>query len=226
MKDTKKELNYIRQMLTFLDNHPLVAMVGDSYDIFNFVELLGSIKEEVIEKTKGGKFIIIRPDSGDPIVVLPQLLESLERNFGVTTNEKGFKVLNNVRLIWGDGINELTVRSILRTVVDYLGYSADNIAFGMGGELLQIVNRDDLKFAMKCSNAIIDGVSVPVFKDPITDRSKKSLAGILDVEIKDEKLVVVQGKSDNSQMKVRFLNGGIMNMSNFQEIQEKILSKM
>ena len=46
-----------------------------------------------------------------------------------TTNSKGFKVLNNVRLIQGDGVNELTIRSILGGFMA-MGWSADNIAFG------------------------------------------------------------------------------------------------
>jgi nicotinamide phosphoribosyltransferase len=58
-----------------------------------------------------------------------------------------------------------------------LGYSADNIAFGMGGALLQQVDRDTQKFAMKASSAKINGEWVSVVKDPITDPGKKSKAG-------------------------------------------------
>jgi nicotinamide phosphoribosyltransferase len=58
-----------------------------------------------------------------------------------------------------------------------LGYSADNIAFGMGGALLQQLDRDTQKFAMKCSSAQINGEWVDVVKDPITDSGKKSKAG-------------------------------------------------
>ena len=62
------------------------------------------------------------------------------------------------------------------------GWSADNIAFGMGGGLLQHVNRDDMKFAMKASAiSYNDDASdwVPFKKDPITDPGKKSKAGRL-----------------------------------------------
>ena len=57
------------------------------------------------------------------------------------------------------------------------GWSADNIAFGMGGALLQQLDRDTQRFAMKCSSAKINGVWVDVQKDPITDPGKKSKAG-------------------------------------------------
>jgi nicotinamide phosphoribosyltransferase len=47
----------------------------------------------------------------------------------------------------------------------------------MGGALLQIVDRDTQKFAMKASSACINGEWVDVVKDPITDSGKKSKAG-------------------------------------------------
>jgi nicotinamide phosphoribosyltransferase len=109
------------------------------------------------------------------------MLFILEHYFGSVKNDKGYKVLNNVRVIWGDGINNLSLSSILRVVVDVCGFSADNIAFGMGGGLLQQCDRDTLKFAMKCSSIgiRINGELVwrDVFKDPITDQGKSSKKG-------------------------------------------------
>jgi nicotinamide phosphoribosyltransferase len=128
---------------------------------------------------------VIRPDSGDPCEVLPKLLNSLEKSFGVTVNDKGYKVLNNVRLIWGDGINELTIRTILGKIVNVMNFSADNLAFGMGGALLQIVNRDDLRFAMKASAIFRNGKWVGFSKDPITDSGKKSLEGLVTTVVDD-----------------------------------------
>jgi nicotinamide phosphoribosyltransferase len=104
------------------------------------------------------------------------LVQILAEKFGYTTNDKGYKVLNNVRLIQGDGVNERTIRNILGRFQAF-GWSADNIAFGMGGALLQIVDRDTQKFAMKCSSAKVDGMWINVQKDPITDSGKKSKAG-------------------------------------------------
>ena len=65
------------------------------------------------------------------------------------------------------------------------GFSADNIAFGMGSKLLQEVARDDYNFAMKCSSIQINSVQRDVFKDPITDPGKTSKRGRLQL-IKDE----------------------------------------
>jgi nicotinamide phosphoribosyltransferase len=152
-----------------------VAFVSDSYDVFNAAGNLwgGELKQEVIDS---GAVVVIRPDSGDPDVVCRKLVEILGEKFGYTKNTKGYKVLNNVRLIQGDGVNEHTIRTILGGFQAY-GWSADNIAFGMGGALLQQLDRDTQKFAMKCSSITVNGEERDVVKDPITDPGKKSKAG-------------------------------------------------
>jgi nicotinamide phosphoribosyltransferase len=183
------EVDAYRNILNnFAKPGSIVAIVSDSYDIYNAAENLwgGELRQQVIDS---GATVVIRPDSGDPVEVNRKLIEILGSKFGYTTNAKGFKVLNNVRLIQGDGINELTVRSILGAFMA-MGWSADNIAFGMGGALLQIVDRDTQRFAMKCSAMARrvetglrqDGIFgkeewFDVVKDPVTDPGKKSKAG-------------------------------------------------
>jgi len=170
------EVNAYRNMLTnFAKPGSIVAVVSDSYDVFNAASKLWGeeLRQEIVES---GATVVIRPDSGDPLTICRQLIRILGEKFGYTTNDKGFKVLNNVRLIQGDGVNEHTIRMILGDFMVY-GWSADNIAFGMGGALLQQLDRDTQKFAMKCSSAQINGVRVDVQKDPITDSGKKSKAG-------------------------------------------------
>lgn len=152
----------------------IVSAVSDSYDIFKACELWGTeLKQDILDS---GATLVVRPDSGDPATVVLECLKILDKNFGHTTNAKGFKVLNNVRVLQGDGITHQSIRSIIFTIT-LAGYSVDNVVFGQGGALLQIVNRDDQKFAMKCSAALVDGVWVDVFKDPITDKGKQSKKG-------------------------------------------------
>ena len=170
------EVDAYRNMVNqFAKPGSILAVVSDSYDVFNAAEKLWGeeLRQQVIDS---GATVVIRPDSGDPVEVNRRLIEILGEKFGYTTNAKGFKVLNNVRLIQGDGVNELTIRSILGAFMA-MGWSADNIAFGMGGALLQQVDRDTQKFAMKCSSALINGEWVDVQKDPVTDSGKKSKAG-------------------------------------------------
>jgi nicotinamide phosphoribosyltransferase len=166
---------YANMVAQFAKPGSIVAVVSDSYDVYNAASKLWGeqLRQQVIDS---GATIVIRPDSGDPVDVNRQLIEILGQKFGYTVNAKGFKVLNNVRLIQGDGVNELTIRSILGGFMA-MGWSADNIAFGMGGALLQQVDRDTQKFAMKCSAAEINGEWIDVQKDPITDTGKKSKAG-------------------------------------------------
>jgi nicotinamide phosphoribosyltransferase len=170
------EVKAYENMLTqFAKPGAILAVVSDSYDIFNAASKLWGedLRQRVIDS---GATVVIRPDSGDPVEVNRRLVEILGEKFGYTVNAKGFKVLNHVRLIQGDGINELTVRSILGAFMA-MGWSADNIAFGMGGALLQAVDRDTQRFAMKASSAKINGDWVNVVKDPVTDPGKKSKAG-------------------------------------------------
>ena len=56
-------------------------------------------------------------------------------------------------------------------------FSADNVAFGMGGGLLQKVDRDTMKWAMKASAIKINGFWQDVYKDPVTDHAKISKKG-------------------------------------------------
>jgi len=53
----------------------------------------------------------------------------------------------------------------------------ENLAFGMGGGLLQKIDRDTLKWAMKASWGEIDGGAREIYKDPVTDPGKRSKAG-------------------------------------------------
>jgi nicotinamide phosphoribosyltransferase len=175
----------------------IIACVSDSYNLWNACSKLWG--EELRGEVVGsGCTVVIRPDSGHPSTVVLRTAQLLEEKFGVTVNSKGYKVLNNVRIIQGDGINEHSIQEILNNLLDH-GFSATNIAFGMGGALLQQHNRDTLKFAMKCSHIYrlpdgsetqdevlyeLDGeelVSVDVFKDPVTDHGKVSKAGRLDL---------------------------------------------
>jgi nicotinamide phosphoribosyltransferase len=157
----------------------IFACVSDSYDVYAAIEhLWGSrLKQEVIDS---GATLVIRPDSGNPADVVEKCAVLLDQAYGSTINGKGFKVLNHVRLMQGDGVNATSIKEILERLKQ-ARFAADNVAFGMGGGLLQHVNRDTQKFAMKCSAARINGKWVDVYKDPVTDPGKASKKGRLDL---------------------------------------------
>lgn len=170
--EVKAYENMVRQ---FGKPDGILAVVSDSYDIYNAASKLWGedLRDLVIDS---GATVVIRPDSGDPVEVNRRLVQILGEKFGYTVNSKGYKVLNYVRIIQGDGINYQSIDDIL-TALTELGYSADNIAFGMGGALLQQLDRDTQKFAMKASSVCINGEWVAIAKDPVTDPGKKSKAG-------------------------------------------------
>ena len=140
------EVDAYRNMLTqFAKPGSVVAVVSDSWDLWNALENIwgGTLKEAVLSS---GATVVIRPDSGHPATVVLRALRILEERFGVTTNSKGFKVLNAVRIIQGDGVDRDSLQEVLELARNH-GYSATNLAFGMGGALLQRLDRDTQKFA-------------------------------------------------------------------------------
>jgi nicotinamide phosphoribosyltransferase len=187
----------------------LIAAVSDSYDLYNAVENIWGeqLKEQV---QKSGAMVVVRPDSGDPPLIVLRTLQLLESKYGVTKNSKGYKVLNGMRVIQGDGINEDSIRRILDLAERY-EYSATNIAFGMGGALLQQVNRDTQKFAMKCSEVVVDGVARPVSKDPVTDPGKKSKTGRLELYRVNDRFATSAEKLDGeSVLRTVYENGKLL----------------
>ncbi|WP_350562665.1 nicotinate phosphoribosyltransferase [Psychrobacter sp. CAL346-MNA-CIBAN-0220] len=154
------------------------SVVSDSYDLWNAIDNIwgDTLKDDV--KNMGGT-LVIRPDSGEPTKVVREALERLAVKFGTTLNSKGYKVLPDyVRIIQGDGIGPQSLSKIIDVVMK-AGFSADNITFGMGGGLLQQVNRDTMSWAMKASAISINGDWKDIYKDPVTSHSKRSKKGRL-----------------------------------------------
>ena len=221
------EVDAYRNMLTqFAKPGSVVAVVSDSYDIYNAVEKLWGeeLRQQVIDS---GATVVIRPDSGDPVVVNRKLVEILGNKFGYTVNSKGFRVLNNVRLIQGDGVCERTIQSILGAFMAH-GWSADNIAFGMGGGLLQQLDRDTQNFALKCSSACINGTWVDVQKDPITDSGKRSKKGRIELwesggeyqsSVAQPKGWTDQGLEWKPVLQKVFENGNLYNEISFSDVR-------
>lgn len=173
----ERESDAFRNMITqFGKPGAIVSVVSDSYDLFAALNAWGTeLKQAVIDS---GGTLVIRPDSGDPRTIVLQTLRALEASFGSVENSKGRRVLDHVRVIQGDGVNPDSIESIL-AAMDEAGFAADNIVFGMGGALLQQINRDTQRFAMKCSAIRLGGEWHGVSKDPVTDATKRSMKGRL-----------------------------------------------
>jgi len=228
----------VKAFENMLDQYPtgLVACVSDSFDIIRACrDYWGTALREKILNRDGR--LVIRPDSGDPVQTLKQVFHILWDKFGGTVNDKGFKVIDpHVRVIQGDGVNYESIIEILDMMVEE-GFSVENIAFGMGGALLQKVDRDTQKFAFKCSSITINGEEVDVRKNPIeiNERGervtsfKKSKAGRLKLVALNtgfntniEFLTVEHSHDEVDDILVEvFLNGEIKKEWTFEEIRER-----
>ena len=200
----------------------LVAVVSDSYDLWNAIDnIWGDALKEKVEGTGGT--LVIRPDSGNPVEVVTETIERLMTKFGYETNSKGYRILPAcVRVIQGDGVNEESIADILKAM-EARGLSADNVAFGMGGALLQKVNRDTMRFAMKASAAKVNGDWRDVYKDPVTDHGKRSKKGRLAV-IEPEPGVfktISEGElgSQKNILETVYRNGKLIREFSFEEVR-------
>ena len=203
----------------------IIAVVSDSYDIDNAIAHIWGqqLKPKVIES---GATIVIRVDSGDPVEQVLAALNKLDHAFGHHLNSKGFKLLNHVRVIQGDGIDLNTIQEILDTVLN-AGYSASNVVFGMGGALLQKVNRDTQKFAYKVCEATIDGKRIPIRKEPVSDRGKWSKAGRQDLirntngEFQTITVPDTLDQSPESVLQTVYVDGKLQNEATLDEIRKR-----
>jgi len=216
------EVNAYTHFLTTVPSDKIISIVPDSYDYENAVRnIFGKILKELILSRSAPT--VVRPDSGDPVTMAVLTLKWLWEDFGGTTNEKGFKVLNpKVRVIYGDGINLQSIDTILQAVIA-AGFSIENIIFGMGGKLLQGVDRDTFKFACKLSYAIVDGQPVHIFKDPITDHGKKSKSGLLKLIIKDGVYQTVERHEYpelKDELDIIFKDGSLVKTLTFDQIRK------
>jgi nicotinamide phosphoribosyltransferase len=226
------EENEVKAYENMLDAYPTGtrACVSDSYNILRACEELwgGKLREKVLNLN--GR-LVIRPDSGDPVQTLKKVFHILWDKFGGRTNSKGFKVLDDhVRVIQGDGVNYESIIEILDMMVEE-GFSAENIVFGMGGALLQKVDRDTQKFAFKCCSITINGEERDVQKHPlevdkygnIIQSFKTSKKGHLKLVKTANGFETIQNcKDDEGDVMVKvFENGHLLVDYTFDEIRQR-----
>lgn len=222
------ELDMMRRMLATYPEG-LVAMVIDSYDPWDAIstKIGGVLRAEILAR-KGT--VVVRPDSGYPPKVVREVHERLWEKFGGLTNQKGYKVLDpHVRVIQGDGVNLDSIEECLHQLQE-AGFSADNVAFGMGGALLQQCNRDTQRFAFKCSSRTIDGVEAAVYKQPLLDTQKDSKRGRLALVPGVKGLTTVTQASLNArggkwpetdQLVEVFRNGAVIKDWTLQQVRDR-----
>ena len=219
--ENKAHENIINQ---FLLEGKVIASVIDSYDTFETAtKIISSELKEKIINSKGT--LVVRPDSGKLPDTIIELLDTLssEENFGYTLNSKGYKELPSyIRVIQGDGVDKNSIEDILISMKEN-NYSAANITFGMGGALLQKLDRDTYSFAMKVS-AIHDGNTwKDVYKEPSNDKTKNSRRGRFAIVQNDELEVIdLEKLSQTNLLKTRYKDGKLYNETDLKVIRNKV----
>lgn len=175
--DPKRERVFLKRLLTEYYPNNSFSCVCDSYDYWNVVnKIIPSLHKEIMEHN--GTFLV-RGDSGNPVEVVTNTVFALWNEFGGTINSKGYKVLDpHVKALYGDSITVQRCEEIYEILLDN-GFAAQNVSLGVGsfsmhcieeGGVLKPFTRDTFSFAIKATDAVIDGKEYPIYKDPKTDR--------------------------------------------------------
>jgi nicotinamide phosphoribosyltransferase len=173
--------------------------------------------------------LVIRPDSGDPVLVVcgdseaevgsaeyKGAIEVLWETFGGTTTDKGYKLLDShIGLIYGDSITTKRALEIL-TRLEQKGFASGNVVFGVGSYTYQCNTRDTFGFAVKATYSVVNDKPVNIFKDPKTDSKKKSAKGLLKVEKDvDGKFILIDQVSEQleaeGELLTIFKDGQLLN---------------
>lgn len=231
----KEEMQMMKRLITETPEAAIVACVSDTYDIVNAVKNIwgGELRDNIMERN--GR-LVIRPDSGDPSYTLGVIFDILWEKFGEYghVNSKGYRVLPpQIRVIQGDGVNYNSIKEIL-TMLAKRGYSTENIVFGMGGALLQKLDRDTQKFAIKACTAIIDGEVLDVQKSPMEfDKDgnykvsfKKSKKGYMKLVLENGEYRTVTSEDPNfdsykDELEIVFEDGQLIKEYKFQDIRDR-----
>ncbi|XP_028679932.1 nicotinamide phosphoribosyltransferase 2 [Erpetoichthys calabaricus] len=219
-----REKEAFEYLLEQFPSGPL-SVVSDSYDIFKACRHIwgGKLKERVMERNEDSR-LVIRPDSGDPVETIIEVLNILEDAFGSTVNSVGYKLLPSyIRIIQGDGIDINSIEKILKKLKSE-GWSAENVNFGCGSALLQKINRDTLNCAFKCSYVETEGKGMDVYKQPVTDPSKGSKRGRLSLRRNSDGYMETvekgNGKPEEDILTTVFENGSILHEFTLDEIRK------
>lgn len=209
----ENEFEAYKNLIHVYKDVPLYACVSDSYDLEGALKMWGALKDQM-----GKGMLVVRPDSGDPTTNIIKTLVELEKQFGVTKNSKSFKVLNKVRIIQGDGVNYESIEKMLVAIVNR-GYSITNVAFGMGGALLQKVNRDTQSFAYKCCAIKVGDEVRKVYKKAPGKFSKSGLLGLVKGEF-DSYITKENVDPRENLLKPVFLDGRLLSNITIDEVRE------
>lgn len=234
-KDNRKE--HFKDVYTsniLIDNHTGTQNVEKhTVDYNGYVYCVKVPSGRII--VKRNRCILVSGNSGDPVKIIcgdPSAKTEHERNgsirclwdiFGGTINDKACLELDShIGLIYGDSITLARQEEILSKLRDKC-FAANNVVLGVGSYTYQYVTRDTYGWAVKATAARVNGVDIPLYKDPKTDDgTKKSLKGFLHIKNGE----VTDGHAEHEGYDCVFRDGEILRHQTFGEIRQLVKSQL
>lgn len=162
----------------------MVSIVSDTWNLWEIIEGLKRDKE-ANEMIQNRAFpIVLRPDSGDPFLILTGDAGSSDERArkGVIRLVDEYFSLSKVRIIYGDAITVERARAVYDWCKDN-GYNpTEFLCFGIGSYAYNSGIRDDVGLVSKMTWARINGENKHLIKSPITGGEKLSLSGKVGID--------------------------------------------
>lgn len=238
------DVKYFERIITEVHPNGIVSIVSDGYDFWDVIgRVVPSLKDKILARSGGpvGDKVVIRPDSGDPVLIIcgdPNGKTELERKgavealwdiFGGTVSAQGYRVLDShIGLIYGDAITLARCEEI-SSRLKQKKFASVNVVYGIGSYTYQYNTRDTFGYALKSTLAVIDGKETPIFKDPKTDDgTKKSQKGAVAVyKGVDGRIRWLDGLSlkdypQDNLLKTIYKDGKVMKQEVFSKIRERM----
>jgi nicotinamide phosphoribosyltransferase len=205
------EQETFRRLISEVYPKGIVSIVSDTWDLWKVLtEFLPALRDEIVGRD--GK-VVIRPDSGDPVLILcgnpdgatePErkgVVELLWDTFGGHINGKGYKELAPcIGTIYGDSITLQRAEEICERLKTN-GFASTNVVLGIGSFTYQYNTRDTFGFAMKATYGEVNGEGRAIFKDPVTDDgTKKSAKGLMQLRLENGRYQLLDDVSREEEM--------------------------
>jgi len=243
------ELKAFKRLVTEVYPSGIISIVSDTWDLWSIMKnILPKLKDEILNRSGAPiNKVVIRPDSGDPVKIIcgdPEaddpfvrkgVVECLWDIFGGTTNDKGYRQLDeHIGAIYGDAIT----RERCQAICDQLKakkFTSTNVVYGIGSYTYQYNTRDTFGFALKSTHVVIDDEGINIFKDPKTDNGlKKSQKGRVIVFKNDKDELVYEDQHsidevlDNEEnlLELVYEDGKLYRDETLEEIRGRVLSNI
>lgn len=239
MGTTEGEFDTFERLICEVYPKGIVSIVSDTWDLWKVLTgYLPRLKSEITSRE--GK-VVVRPDSGDPVLIIcgnpdgkteqerKGVIELLWDVFGGSINNKGYKeLIPQIGAIYGDSITVERAKAICEKL-QAKGFASTNVVLGIGSYTYQYNTRDTFGFAMKATYGEVNHQGREIFKDPITDDgTKKSAKGLMKIEKANGTFQLLDrvswAEEKQGELQEVFRDGKLLRDETLAEIRERLKS--